>query len=321
MTPQEWPDSRFLTFQRPLELHHGDVIANLARTAGAVVTDLLTRPCRVGWPDRKASPNEGKISSHSDVLTRMESEHSRGRVRVEPSHKRIRAYLGQQLVIDTTHPLLVWEIPYYPTYYIPMSDVRAKLIPTGGVEHSPSRGDAHIYDVNVARAMAPGAARRYPVSPLEEIREAVRLDWNAMDEWFEEDEPVYVHPRDPYTRVDILASSRHIQVIVDGVVVADSHQPRILFETGLPPRFYLPLTDIRLDLLTPSRTQSKCPYKGTAGYWHLDVNGHRYDDLVWIYRTPLPESQKIAGLAAFYNERVDLYVEGALQERVRTKFS
>jgi uncharacterized protein (DUF427 family) len=251
----------------------------------------------------------------------MKSEQSRGRVRVEPSHKRIRAYLGQELVTDTTDPLLVWEVPYYPTYYVPSSDIRAELVPTGEVEHSPSVGDAEVYDVKLSRATASGAARRYPASPIEELRDAVRLDWNAMDEWLEEDEPVYVHPRDPYTRVDILASSRHIQVVVNGETIADSHQPRILFETGLPPRFYLPLTDVRLDLLTPSPTETHCPYKGTATYWHLDVNGHHYDDFVWIYRTPLPESQKIAGLAAFYNEKVDLYVDGVLEERSPTKFS
>jgi uncharacterized protein (DUF427 family) len=251
----------------------------------------------------------------------MSTEHARGRVRVEPSHKRVRAYLGQELVADTTNPLLVWEVPHYPAYYIPSSDIGAELVATGEIDHSPSRGNADIYDVKVARATATGAARRYPASPIEEIRDAVRLEWNAMDEWMEEDELVYVHPRDPYTRVDILASSRHVQVVVDGETIADSHQPRILFETGLPPRYYLPLSDVRLDHLTPSQTETHCPYKGTATYWHLDVSGHRYDDFVWIYRAPLPESQKIAGLVAFYNEKVDLYVDGVLQERARTKFS
>jgi uncharacterized protein (DUF427 family) len=251
----------------------------------------------------------------------METQHSRGRIRVEPSGKRIRVYLGQELAADTAHPLLVWEVPYYPTYYIPLSDIRAELVPTGESEHSPSRGDADLYDVKVARATAAAAARRFPESPIEEIRDAVRLDWHAMGEWLEEDEPVYVHPRDPYTRVDILASSRHVQVVVDGVTIADSHQPKVLFETGLPPRFYLPLPDVRLDLLTPSPTESHCPYKGTATYWHLDVNNLHFDDFVWMYRAPLPESQKIAGLAAFYNERVDLYIDGQLEERPRTKFT
>ncbi len=245
---------------------------------------------------------------------------ARGRVRTEPGHKRVRAFLGGGLVADSARPLLVWEKPYYPTYYLPVEDIRAELVPTGQVEHSPSRGDARILDIRVGTATAPGAARRYPDSPLEALRDTVRLEWDAMDEWFEEDEPVYTHPRDPYTRVDILASSRHVRVEVDGVVVAESHQPRILFETGLPPRYYLPLTDVRMDLLRPSATRSHCPYKGTAGYWSLDTGHAVHPDLVWIYRTPLPESQKIAGLACFYNDKVDLHVDGVLQERPRTVF-
>jgi uncharacterized protein (DUF427 family) len=244
-----------------------------------------------------------------------------GKVRTETGHKRVRAYLDGDLVADTRQPLLVWEWPYFPAYYLPAGDVRAELVPTGKTEHSPSRGDAEICDVVTGRATAPGAARRYPDSPLAALRGAVRLDWDAMSEWFEEDEPVYTHPRDPYTRVDILASSQHVRVEVAGVTVADSGQPRILFETGLPPRRYLPLTDVRMDLLRPSATQSHCPYKGTAGYWSVEAGGELHPDLAWIYRTPLPESQKIAGLACFYDEKVDVYLDGELQPRPRTHFS
>ena len=129
------------------------------------------------------------------------------------------------------------------------------------------------------------------------------------------------HPRDPYSRVDILASSRHVRVEVDGVTVAESRQPRILFETGLPPRYYIPLTDVRIDLLRPSDTLSHCPYKGTASYWSVDAGHGVRPDLVWMYRAPLPESQKIAGLACFYNEKADIYVDGELQQRPRTIFS
>ena len=249
------------------------------------------------------------------------SQDNRGRVRVEEGRKRVRVYLGGALVADTTRPRLVWEAPYYPTYYLPAEDVRAKLEPTGRTERSPSRGEAQLYDVVADGARAEGAARRYPDSPLEALRGLVRLDFAAMGEWFEEDEPIYVHPRDPYTRVDILASSRHIRVEIDGVTVADSHQPRILFETGLPPRYYLPFTDIRMDLLRPSSTQTHCPYKGTAEYWSVDTGTAVHEDVVWFYRTPLPESQKIAGLASFYNEKVDVYVDGTLEERPRTHFS
>lgn len=245
----------------------------------------------------------------------------RGRVRVERGHKRVRGYLGGELVFDTTRPMLVWEVPYYPAYYIPVEDVAAELVPTGRIERSPSRGDAECFHVRVGDALAEDIAWRYPDSPIEGLRDLVRFEWNGLDEWLEEDEPVYTHPRDPYTRVDILASSRHVQVVVDGVKVADSHQPRILFETALPPRFYLPLADVRMDLLRPSGTQTHCPYKGTANYWSVEVGGEVYEDLVWTYRTPLPESQKIAGLAAFYNEKVDLYVDGELWDRPKTKFS
>src|SRR6185437_832024 len=135
-------------------------------------------------------------------------------------------------------------------------------VPTGKTEHSPSRGEAELYDVRVAGHVAESAARRYPDSPLTAIRDLIRFEWAAMDEWMEEDEPVYTHPRDPYHRVDILHSSRHVRVQVDGVTVADSVRPVILFETGLPPRYYLPLSDIRTELLTPTDTATHCPYKG-----------------------------------------------------------
>jgi uncharacterized protein (DUF427 family) len=239
----------------------------------------------------------------------MTVEASRGRVKVEQGARRIRAYVSGELVADTTTPLLVWEKPYYPTYYFPVADVRATLLPSGATEHSPSRGDAELLDVRTKHSEVPKAARRYPDSPIEALRDHVRLEWDAMDAWFEEDEPVYVHPRNPYTRVDILASSRHIEVRVDGVTVADSHQPRILFETGLPTRYYLPMTDVRLDLLTPTATTTACPYKGTATYWSLG----EHVDLAWCYRTPLPESMKIAGLICFYNDRVELLVDGQVE--------
>src|SRR5215470_19455725 len=245
------------------------------------------------------------------------NDNARGTVRVEQGAKRVRLYLAGRLVADTRRPFLVWEIPYYPAYYLPLADVVAELEPIGKTEYSPSRGEAQIFDVRVAGATAESAARRYPDSPLERLRDLVRFDWEAMDEWLEEDEPVYTHPRDPYTRVDILASSRRVRVEVDGVTVADTGQPRILFETGLPPRYYLPLADVRLDLLQPSATQSHCPYKGTAGYWSVDTGQAVHTDIVWIYRTPLPESQKIAGLACFYNEKVDLYLDGVIQERAQ----
>ena len=135
-----------------------------------------------------------------------------------------------------------------------------------------------------------------------------------MDAWFEEDEEVFTHPRDPYTRVDILPSSRHVRVDVDGVTVAESARPTLLFETGLPPRYYVPKTDVRMDLLVPTASSSHCPYKGDASYWSLTLEDRVVEDVAWSYRTPLPESQKIAGLVCFFPDKVDLYVDGRLQE-------
>jgi len=247
-------------------------------------------------------------------------------VQTERSQKRVRAYLEGDLVADTSAPLLVWENSHYPAYYIPAADIRAELIPAGQSEQLPRLGEAELLHVKTAAGTAELAARRYPDSPVAELRDAVRLEWGAMSEWLEEDEPVYVHPRSPYTRIDILASSRLVRVEIDGVAVAESRQPRILFETGLPPRYYLPLADLRMDLLRPSDRSTQCPYKGTASYWSVDTNpaaagGRLHKDVVWIYRSPLPESQKIAGLAAFYNERVDLYLDGVKQPRPKSPFS
>src|SRR3954451_16543621 len=245
----------------------------------------------------------------------------RGLVRTQPCAKRIRGYLAGQLVCDTVSASYVWEVPYYPAYYVPLADVHATLRPTGEHRHSPRRGDGVVHDGVVGDGVAASAALVHPDSPISEIRELVRFDWTAGFEWLEEDEPVYTHPRDPYTRVDILASSRHVRVEVDGVAVADTRSPHVLFETNLPPRFYLPMSDVRLELLSPTETVTHCPYKGAAAYWSLVLDTARYDDIAWCYRTPLPESQKIAGMVCFYNERVDLYVDGTLQAQPHTKFS
>jgi uncharacterized protein (DUF427 family) len=253
---------------------------------------------------------------------RAMASQNRGLVRVEDGPKRVRTYLGGELVADTVRVKLVWEVPYFPAYYIPEQDVRMELLtPSARRERSPSRGEAHYFSVKGGSREAADAALTYPESPIPELRGLVRFEWEAMDAWFEEDEEVYVHPRDPHTRVDILPSSRHVEVVVNGVKVADSQQPRLLFETGLPTRYYLPLVDVRMDLLHPSSSTSRCPYKGTASYWSVEAGDEVVNDLAWIYRTPVQESIRIAGLACFYNEKVDIYVDGEPQARPRTKFS
>jgi uncharacterized protein (DUF427 family) len=246
---------------------------------------------------------------------------TRGRVHTEIGAKRVRAYLGGEVVADTTRPVLVYEVPYYPAYYFPVEDVRTEWLEPDGIDHSPSRGDGRTFAMTAGGKRVAGAAVRYADSPIEELRDLVKLQWNAMDAWFEEDEEVFVHPRDPHTRVDILPSTRHVRVEIDGVTVAESVSPRLLFETGLPVRYYLPKTDVHMDLLTHTETETGCPYKGFAEYWSVRGGDAVYVDYAWSYRTPLPESERVAGLIAFYNEKLDIYVDGVLQERPHTKFS
>jgi uncharacterized protein (DUF427 family) len=247
---------------------------------------------------------------------------ARGRVRVEDGLKRVRVYLEGRVVADSLNTKLVWERPYYPTYYFPAADVDTSLlVATGETHRTPSRGESEIHTVKSGGSEAPNAARWYHESPIEDIKEHVTFHWASMDAWFEEEEEVYVHARDPYTRVDVLQSARHVEVFVDGMKVADSHQPRLLFETALPVRYYLPKTDVRLDLLEASDLKTDCPYKGTASYYSVDVGGSRHENVVWWYPQPVQESSGIAGYVSFYNEKVDIHVDGVRQERPKTVFS
>jgi uncharacterized protein (DUF427 family) len=246
----------------------------------------------------------------------------RGRVRLEPGLKRVRAHFGGEVVLDTIQPWLVWENPHYPAYYIPADDVaRDHLVATDTVTHSPSRGDAHHFTVTAGGKEAVDAAWTYPESPLEGLRGLIRFEWQALDAWFEEDEEVFVHPRDPYKRVDVLASSRHVQVAVNGVTIADTHRPTLLFESNLPIRYYVPKSDVRMDLLAPTDHSTACPYKGFARYWAVQAGEETIHNLAWSYATPLPESIKVAGLVCFYNEHADITVDGVAQERPKTPFS
>ena len=242
---------------------------------------------------------------------------TRGRVRVETSPKRVRAYKDGKAVVDSREPLLVWESPHYPTYYFRAADVDTSLlVATDEVKRSPSRGDATVHDIATGTSTVEGAALHYADPELPELENTYTFTWDALDAWFEEDEQVYVHARSPYTRIDVLQSSRHIEVFIDDTKVADSHAPRLLFETGLPTRYYLPKTDVRMDLLTPTDLNTACPYKGTASYYTVDLGDATHENVVWWYPAPLQESQDIAGMVAFYNEKVKIVVDGVPERTV-----
>lgn len=243
--------------------------------------------------------------------------------RHETSGKRVRAVCAGLVVADTLRAELVWEFPYFPVYYVPRVDLDAELLDTGELVDLPGGWRGRVHDVVLGdRTVVPGGAtllhsHRSDGTPIDDdsLADLVRLQWGAMDEWLEEDEPVYVHPRDPYKRIDALPSSRRVEISVDGVLLAESRRPVRLFETGIAARTYVPLMDVRTDLLVPSDSTTRCPYKGEATYWSVQLPGGRLlEDLVWCYRFPLPESIRIAGLVAFYDERVQLALDGVVQE-------
>lgn len=195
-------------------------------------------------------------------------------------------------MVDTTSAVYHWEHQWYPRWLLPPDAVDSSLVES--------------------------------VVPAD--RGLVHLPWDAVDAWFEEDEQVFVHPRSPYVRVDALRSSRTVRVSLDGTVLAESTAPVLVFETGLPTRYYLPRPDVDLTHLVATDTVTECPYKGTTSqYWSMRV-GHEdpdtaHTDLAWSYEFPTRQLLPVAGLVAFYNELVDLSVDGVALARPRTKFS
>jgi uncharacterized protein (DUF427 family) len=148
----------------------------------------------------------------------------------------------------------------------------------------------------------------------------ITFSWRDGLTWFDEDEPLFAHARDPHKRVDVAPSSRHVRVEVDGELLAESRRPLVLFENPLPVRYYLPTEDVRVDLL-PSDTRTSCPYKGHASWWSGRLGDRVLEDIAWSYPSPVPENPRIAGLICFRNERVDLVVDGERLERPVTPWS
>jgi uncharacterized protein (DUF427 family) len=242
-----------------------------------------------------------------------------------PSPKRLRVMVGDVTVADTIDGLVLYESDHLPVYYFPMKDVdEAFLLPSTTRTECSFKGVATHYSLNTGMALVEDAGWRYlePAKGCPPIADYMAFYWSKMGRWYEEDEEVFVHARDPFRRVDCLPSSRRVQVIAQDEIVADSRSGVFLFETGQPTRYYLPISDTRLDLMSPSRYQSRCPYKGIASYYHMTVKGKRYDNLVWYYPEPVHESARIKGLVCFFNEFVDrILVDGVEQPRPVTASS
>ncbi len=269
-----------------------------------------------------------------DLLTNELDE-----LRFEPTDKRIRAQIAGRTVIDSDRALLVWEPKrVVPSYAVPVADVGADVTESsanppdasaaGGVS-APRLDGRPVYDPSIPFSVhtTDGTSLDLRSSGLERRRAAFRpsddalsgyliLDFKAFDGWYEEDEPNVAHPRDPFHRIDIVHSSRAVSVERDGQTLARSTSPYILFEPPLPVRYYLPPGDVNHELLTPSETATYCAYKGRASY--LSFHGQ---DVAWTYRDPLREAVEVRDRIAFFNERVDLVVDGAALERPVTPWS
>jgi uncharacterized protein (DUF427 family) len=240
---------------------------------------------------------------------------------IEPVPRRIRAVLADRTVLDTTRAVYVWEWPYYPQYYIPLADVDPDLLVDEQHLQHLHRGIAHLYGLRAGKTVQPSAGRLYGDDAIDGLAGMVRFEWDALDAWFEEDEQIFVHPRNPYVRVDALRSTRHVRIELDGTVLAESSSPVMVFETGLPTRYYLNRSEVNFDCLRPSGTVTSCPYKGqTTGYWNVSVGDTTFPDLAWAYDFPTRQLLPIAGLVAFYNEKVDVFLDSELLPRPTTHF-
>ena len=236
--------------------------------------------------------------------------------------RRIRAVLNGRVVLDTTSALYVWEWEHYPQYYIPFDDIDPAILVDEQHEQKLSRGTARRYGLAVGEVSRPAALRLYGSDARFALAGRARFEWDALDAWYEEDEQVFVHPRDPYTRVDAVRSTRRVRVELDGTVLAESASPVLVFETGLPTRYYLNRTEVDFTHLTPTDTVTACPYKGTtSGYWTAQVGGASHPDIAWSYDFPTRQLLPIVGLVAFYNEKVDILLDGRRLDRPSTHFS
>jgi uncharacterized protein (DUF427 family) len=247
-----------------------------------------------------------------------------GAILWDPVPQRIRAVFAKEVVLDSTRAKLLHETGHLPVYYFPQDDVRMELLEASEKRtHCPYKGDAHYWSLSVGDRRAPDAMWAYP-EPIESaqfLRGHVAFYWEALDEWFAEDEQLFGHPRDPYSRIDVYKSSRHVRVSLDGEVLADTRRAKVLFETALPPRYYLPPDDVRTELLVPSSKKTRCAYKGSASYWHVRVGDRLVEDLVWTYPEPQHDAEPVRDLLCFFNERVDLEVDGERVERPQTQWS
>jgi uncharacterized protein (DUF427 family) len=252
--------------------------------------------------------------ANGSTATNFEIESPAHRLLFHDFPRRVRALFGGEVVLDTRRGKLLRETGLLPVLYVPQHDVRGDLLsPTDHRTHCPFKGEASYWTVRAGGRTAENAVWAYP-DPIDGatwLRGFLAFYWDRMDAWFDEDEEVRAHLRDPFHRVDVRASSRHVRVLAGGEDVADTRHPKILSETGLPNRFYIPPESVRDELLGPSATHTECPYKGTASYRTVELPGRRIADAAWFYPAPFEDAVKIRDhLCFFVAEGIETLVDG-----------
>jgi uncharacterized protein (DUF427 family) len=247
-----------------------------------------------------------------------------GAMYIEPIAKRVRVVLADQTIADSTRALLLSESGHQPVYYFPREDVRSQALePSDRHTRCPKKGEASYHTLRVGDRVEEAAAWYYPdpLAGAEAIKDHLAFYFHRMDHWFEEDTEVFAHAKDIYHRIDVYPSSRHVRVSLDGEVLADTARAMALFESNLPPRWYLPREDVSAKLV-PSDTVTVCGYKGQASYYSVELpSGEIVKDIVWYYPEPWHDGGPVKDLLCFFNERVDLEIDGEHHGRPRTDWT
>jgi uncharacterized protein (DUF427 family) len=230
-------------------------------------------------------------------------------VAAEAFPKRVRARWADRWVLDTDRASIAWIEGPTPDYAIPSADVDVETEIGEAVEDE-RLGTVEPITLVAGEARQPDAGVRIqePPKQAQRLRDHVVLDWDAVDAWFVEDERQRGHPRDPYHRIDVHATSRPVEVSVGGQTIASSERALAVFETRLPFRFYLPPTDVDLSVLEGSDTRTVCAYKGQATYYHVDTGSERVEDAAWAYPSPEPRFGRVQDRICFHQEKVDMRV-------------
>jgi uncharacterized protein (DUF427 family) len=229
----------------------------------------------------------------------------------DPYPRRMRALVGDRVVLDTVRGRLLHESNHLPKLYVPLEDLDQDVLERSErTTHCPFKGDASYWSLRVGDRLVPDAIWAYedPIPDAAWLKGFASLYWEKADAWFAENERLFAHLRDPYHRVDVVEASRPVTITARGSVVAESSRAKLLFETGVQSRVYVPGGDVVAGALVPSETRAACPYKGEASYWHLRVDGHRIEDAAWSYETPLNEAIEIARHVSFDADGVEVSI-------------